>query len=158
MVFLGDCDVKSNWFWSYCFCRSLGIPCYCLKVIRFSERNLINLYKYFEVTCNGLFSYKTYLIFLFASLAISIGLQMVLPFPYGLAAALAIFIIFPLMLRRRYMSRLRGYGGSGTGSGGGFFGMNTGGSSVRYICLVCNNKYKGGSCPRCGSKMKRADF
>ena len=107
---------------------------------------------------NELFNYKTYLIFLFASLAISIGLQMILPFPYGLGAALAIFIAFPLILRRRYMSRMRGYGGSESG-GGGFFGMNSGGgSAVRYVCLVCNHKHKGGSCPRCGSKMQRADF
>ena len=82
---------------------------------------------------------------------------MILPFPYGLGAALALFIAFPLLLRRRYMSRMRGYGDSGTG--GGFFGMSSGGGSgVRYVCLVCNNKHKGGSCPRCGSKMQRADF
>ena len=43
----------------------------------------------------------------------------------------------------------------GLGEGGGFFGQN---QSVKYICLRCNNKYKGGACPRCGSKMKRADF
>ena len=87
---------------------------------------------------------------------------MVLPFPYGLGAALAIFIAFPLFLRRRYMNRMRGgYGGdSGSGGGGGFFGMGSQNSSsgVRYVCLVCNNKHKGGSCPRCGSKMQRADF
>lgn len=89
---------------------------------------------------------------------------MILPFPYGLGAALAIFIAFPLLLRRKYMSRMRGYGGSssgsGGGSGGGFFGMgsNAGSGGVRYVCLVCNNKHKGGSCPRCGSKMQRADF
>ena len=59
---------------------------------------------------------------------------------------------------------MRGYGGSssgsGGGSGGGFFGMgsNAGSGGVRYVCLVCNNKHKGGSCPRCGSKMQRADF
>lgn len=82
---------------------------------------------------------------------------MVLPFPYGLAAALGIFIAFPLLLRRRYMNRLRGDGGSGIGSGGGFFGMKQGGG-VKYSCLVCNNSFKGSSCPRCGSKMKRADF
>jgi len=104
-----------------------------------------------------LFNYKTYLIFLFASLGISIGLQMILPFPYGLGAALAIFIAFPMLLRRRYMSRMKGYGDSGSG-GGGFFGMNSGGTSVHYVCLVCNNKHKGGTCPRCGSKMQRADF
>ena len=103
-----------------------------------------------------LFNYKMYLVFLFVSLAISIGLQMVLPFPYGLGAALAIFIAFPLILRRRYMGRLRGYDNSGSG---GFFGGNSGGgSTVKYVCLVCNHHYKGGSCPRCGSKVKRADF
>lgn len=108
-----------------------------------------------------MFNYKTYLIFLGGSLAISIGLQMVLPFPFGLGAALAIFIAFPLLLRRRYMSRMRGYGGdSGSGGGGGFFGMGSqeGSSKVSYVCLVCQNKHKGGSCPRCGSKMQRADF
>jgi len=83
---------------------------------------------------------------------------MVLPFPYGLGAALAIFIAFPLFLRRRYMGRIRGYGDSGTGGGGGFFGMGQNSSSVKYVCLVCNHQYKGGSCPRCGSKVKRADF
>ena len=103
------------------------------------------------------------MVFLFASLAISIGLQMVLPFPYGLGAALAIFIAFPLLLRRRYMNRMRGLGGSsGTGGsgGGGFFGMGSQNDSggVRYVCLACNNRHKGGSCPRCGSKMQRADF
>ena len=53
-------------------------------------------------------NYKSYLIFLFASLAVSIGLQMLLPFPYGLGAALAIFIAFPILLRRRMMNRMRG--------------------------------------------------
>lgn len=84
---------------------------------------------------------------------------MILPFPYGLAAALGIFIVFPLLLRRRAMSRMGGYGGSGSGGGGGFFGSGSGGSAkVKYVCLVCNNKHGGGACPRCGSKMQRADF
>jgi hypothetical protein len=83
---------------------------------------------------------------------------MVLPFPYGLAAALAIFIALPLFIRRKYMSRMRGYGDSGSG-GGGFFGFNSEGSGgVKYVCLTCNHRFKGATCPRCGSKMKRADF
>ncbi len=100
------------------------------------------------------------MVFLFASLAVSIGLQMILPFPYGLGAALAIFIAFPLLLRRRYMNRMRGYGDSSGTRGGGFFGMGSseGSGRVRYVCLVCSNKHKGGTCPRCGSKMQRADF
>jgi hypothetical protein len=106
-----------------------------------------------------MFNYKTYLLFLGASLVVSIGLQMVLPFPYGLGAALAIFIIFPLFLRKRYMSKMGGPGGN-SGAGGGFFGLGSAGGSggVKYVCLVCNNKHKGGTCPRCGSKMQRADF
>jgi len=111
----------------------------------------------FYETIFELFNFKIYLIFLIASLAISIGLQMVLPFPYGLGAALAIFIALPLMIRRRYMSRMRGYGDTGTG-GGGFFGFNRGETTINYICLVCNRRFKGGECPRCGSKIKRADF
>lgn len=85
---------------------------------------------------------------------------MILPFPYGLGAALAIFIAFPLFLRRRYMNRMRGYGGDSETRGGGFFGLGSSGGSTRvsYVCLVCNNKHKGGACPRCGSKTQRADF
>ncbi len=101
-----------------------------------------------------LINYKMYLIFLFASLAISIGLQMVLPFPWGLGVALAIFIAFPVILRRRMMGRM---GGTGNFGGGGFFGMNQD-TAVRYSCLVCNNRFKGRECPRCGSTSKRADF
>ena len=79
---------------------------------------------------------------------------MVLPFPYGLGLALAIFIAFPLMLRRKMMRRM----GSSSGFGGGFFGMGQSTPSVKYVCLTCNNRYKGRECPRCGSTMKRADF
>ena len=56
---------------------------------------------------------------------------------------------------------MRGSGDTGSGFGvGGFFGRGRGGGggSVRYVCLTCNHRYKGGECPRCGSKVKRADF
>ncbi len=97
-----------------------------------------------------------------ASLAGSIGLQMLLPFPYGLGLALAVFIVLPLFLRKKFMG-VRGYGDSRGGGGGlgGFFGLGQSGparASVKYVCLVCNHRHKGSSCPRCGSKMKRADF
>ena len=110
-----------------------------------------------------LINYKSYLIFLFASLAVSIGLQMVLPFPYGLGAALAIFIAFPILLRRRKMNRMRGgFGDSSRGSGGfgsGLFGQNSdSGSKVKYECLICHKVYNARECPRCGSTMKRAMF
>ena len=57
------------------------------------------------------------------------------------------------------MARMGGSGGSGSGFGKGLFGLGQGqGTSIRYVCLTCNHRFKGGDCPRCGSKMKRADF
>ncbi|MCA9828257.1 MAG: hypothetical protein KC444_07715 [Nitrosopumilus sp.] len=107
---------------------------------------------------------KRYYIFLGASLVFSIGLQIILgylgvPWFISIGLVMAIFIILPMIMRRRQMSRMGNYGGD-SGTGGGFFGMGTQGGSggVRYVCLVCNNKHKGGACPRCGSKMQRADF
>jgi len=106
---------------------------------------------------------KRYYLFLGASLVFSIGLQIGLgylgvPWYISIGAVMAIFILLPMIMRRRQMSNAGNYGGSsGTGSGG-FFGSQGGSGGVRYVCLVCNNKHKGGTCPRCGSKMQKADF
>ncbi len=105
---------------------------------------------------------KKYYIFLGASLVFSIGLQIVLgylgvPWFISIGLVMAIFIILPMYMRRKQMGN---YGGNSSGAGGGFFGGGGQGSgiSVKYVCLVCRNKHNGGSCPRCGSKMQRADF
>ena len=95
----------------------------------------------------------------------SIGLQIGLgylgvPWYFSIGLVMAIFILLPMIMRRQQMNRMGNYGrDSGTG-GGGFFGMGSQGGSggTRYVCLVCNNKHKGGTCPRCGSKMQKADF
>jgi len=105
---------------------------------------------------------KKYYIFLGASLVFSIGLQIVLgylgvPWFISIGLVMAIFIILPMYMRRKQMGN---FGGNSSGGGGGFFGGGGQGSgtSVKYVCLVCRNKHNGGSCPRCGSKMQRADF
>jgi len=50
-------------------------------------------------------------------------------------------------------------GNSASGGGGGFGGLFGGsGGGINYVCLGCGHRFKGGTCPRCGSKMKRADF
>ncbi len=97
-----------------------------------------------------LINYRSYIISIFVSLAISIGLQMILPFPFGLIAAIAVFAVYPLVLRNRAIQRM---GNMGTASGG--FGQVQG---FKYVCLACSNRFKGAICPRCGSKMKRAEF
>ena len=105
---------------------------------------------------------KKYYIFLGASIVFSIGFQIVLgmlgvPWYISIVLVMAIFILLPMYMRRRQAGN---FGGSGSGSGGGFFGNNgmNNSTSVKYVCLVCQNKHNGGSCPRCGSKMQRADF
>lgn len=85
------------------------------------------------------------------SLAISLALTFWLGL-WGLIPAIAIFIGISYYMRKRAMARM-GMGG------GGFGGMLGGGSGgVNYICIACGHRFKGGSCPRCGSKMKKADF
>src|SRR5215204_4179814 len=69
-----------------------------------------------------------------------------------------VFIAMNYYIRRRQMRRM-GMMSSNTGGGG--FGSLFGGSGgvgINYVCIACGQRFKGGSCPRCGSKMKRADF
>ena len=108
---------------------------------------------------------KKYYVFLGASLVFSIGLQIGLgylgvPWFISIGLVMAIFILLPMLMRRRQMSSMGNYGGDSGTSGGGFFGTGSqgGSSGIKYVCLVCNNKHKGGTCPRCGSKMQKADF
>ena len=92
------------------------------------------------------------------SIAISLTLSFLLPFPLSLVAIIGVFIAMSYYIRRRQMRRM-GMMGSNTGGGGfgSLFG-GSGGGGINYACIACGQRFKGGSCPRCGSKMKRADF
>jgi len=86
------------------------------------------------------------------SLAISLALTYFLGW-WGIIPAIGIFIAISYYLRRRALARM------GMGGGGGFGGMlGGGGGGINYICISCGHKFKGGACPRCGSKMRKADF
>jgi hypothetical protein len=100
---------------------------------------------------------QTQMTWIAISLAISLALSFLLPFPLSLVTIIGVFLVMNYYIRRWQMRRM-GMMSSGT-SGGGFgslFGGNGGG--VNYVCIVCGQRFKGGTCPRCGSKMKRADF
>jgi hypothetical protein len=89
------------------------------------------------------------------SLAISLALTWWLGW-IGIIPAIAIFIGISYYMRRRAMARM---GMGGPGGGGGFGGMlGGGGGGINYVCIACGHRFKGGACPRCGSKMRRADF
>ncbi len=92
------------------------------------------------------------------SIAISITLNILL-FPiigwFVLIPIIGVFLGISYYMRKRALARM----GAGDGGGGGFGGMlGGGGGGINYVCIACGHRYKGGACPRCGSKMKRADF
>ena len=60
----------------------------------------------------------------------------------GLALSFGIFILMNVMVRKRAL---------GTSLGGG-------GSGLTFRCIVCDHRFRGGICPKCGSKMRKAEF
>jgi 4-hydroxybenzoate polyprenyltransferase len=99
------------------------------------------------------------MIWIAISLALSLTLSFFLPFPLSLVAIIGVFIAMNYFIRRRQM-RSMGMTSSNTGGGGGFGSLfgGSGGGGINYVCIACGHRFKGGSCPRCGSKMKKADF
>lgn len=97
------------------------------------------------------------MVWIVISLAISLTLTWLFGMLFGnpllgLIPAIGIFVLMSYYFRKRAMARM------GMGSGGGFGGMLGGGGGINYVCIACGHKFKGGACPRCGSKMRRADF
>lgn len=90
--------------------------------------------------------YGRMLVWLFVSMGISMVLTYFFGLFVGLAMAIGIFILLSMYIRKRALR--------GPTSGGGMFG----GGGINYVCIACGHKFKGGSCPRCGSKMRRAEF
>ena len=101
---------------------------------------------------------QSQMIWIAISLAISLTLSFILPFPFSLVAIIGVFIAMNYYIRRWQMRRMGMMSGSTGGGGFGSLFGGGGGGGINYACLVCGQRFKGGSCPRCGSKMKRADF
>ncbi len=87
--------------------------------------------------------YAKMFVWMIATAAISYVLTYYFGLLIGLALAFGVFILLNIMVRRRAI-------GSGFGSS---FSMG-----VTYRCIVCGHRFKGGECPRCGSKMRSAEF
>lgn len=93
-------------------------------------------------------------------IAVSLAISMLLNFllwPYlgffTIIPIIGVFVAMSYFIRKRQMARM-GIGGQG----GGFGGMLGSGSGTNYVCIACGHRFKGGACPRCGSKMRRADW
>ncbi|HJU35434.1 MAG TPA: hypothetical protein VJ695_09960 [Nitrososphaera sp.] len=95
------------------------------------------------------------------SLAISLTLSFLLPFPLSFVAIIGVFIAMNYYVRKWQMRRMGMMSSSNKSVGGGGFGSlfgGSGGGGINYACIACGQRFKGGSCPRCGSKMKKAEF
>jgi len=104
---------------------------------------------------------QTQMMWIAISLAISLTISFLLPFPLSLITMIGVFIAMNYYIRKWQMRRMGMMSGGSSTGGGGFgslFGAGAGGGGINYICIVCGHRFKGGSCPRCGSKMKKADF
>jgi len=102
----------------------------------------------------------TQLMWLGISFGISITISILIPFPISLVIIIAVFIMLNLYMRKRMMQRMGMRGG-----GGGIFGSMFSSSpsmfggadtSLKYYCMSCGTQHKQATCPKCGSKMKRA--
>jgi 4-hydroxybenzoate polyprenyltransferase len=103
---------------------------------------------------------QTQMMWIGISLAISLALSFLLPFPFSLVTIIGVFLAMNYYIRRWQMRRMGMMGGSTSGGGfGSLFGSGgSSGGGINYVCIACGQRFKGGTCPRCGSKMKRADF
>ncbi|MFL6316832.1 MAG: hypothetical protein ACJ71K_05210 [Nitrososphaeraceae archaeon] len=80
-------------------------------------------------------------------IGISLGLIFAIlfytPFPFSIPLAITAFVLLNFHFRKKVIKR-----------------MNTmsGNSSSSYSCINCGTRHNEIACPKCGSKMKRADF
>lgn|SRR5579875_3662613 len=93
------------------------------------------------------------LMWIVISLGISFAISWFLPFPVSLVAIIGTFLAINFYMRRYQLRRM----GAG-GFGGSFLGGAGNSSQVNYACISCGQRHNQGSCPRCGSRMKRAEF
>lgn len=97
------------------------------------------------------------LIWLGISLGISVTISIFMPFPISLVTIIVVFVLLNLYMRKRMIQRM-GVGGRAPR----IFGSLSSASpmfednSLKYYCMGCGTEHKQSTCPKCGSKMRRA--
>jgi uncharacterized paraquat-inducible protein A len=77
------------------------------------------------------------------SLGIIFAILFYTPFPLSIPLAITAFILLNFYLRKKVIKRMNGMFGN---------------SSSSYSCINCGTRHNEIVCPKCGSKLKRADF
>jgi uncharacterized paraquat-inducible protein A len=93
------------------------------------------------------------LLWIGVSLGVIFAILYYFPFPLSIPLAVAAFLLLNFYLRRKIIKRMNMIFGNPTSGD-----LSSSTSSLSYSCLNCRTRHNEIACPRCGSKMKRADF
>jgi hypothetical protein len=74
------------------------------------------------------------------------------PFPLSIPLAVIAFIFLNFYLRKKVVKRMNTMFGNTISS------SNNSSFSLIYSCISCGTRHNETACPKCGSKMKKADF
>lgn len=77
------------------------------------------------------------------SLGIIFAILLYTPFPLSIPLAITAFILLNFRFRKKVIKRMN---------------AKFVNSSSSYSCINCGTRHNEIACPKCGSKMKRADF
>ena len=86
---------------------------------------------------------------------IAFVISRLLPFPYSLIVIVLAVIGLGFYRRRRNLRKTGQAASSGSSYFGNMFGSQRG---INYYCMNCGTKHNQTSCPKCGSKLKKAGF
>jgi len=86
------------------------------------------------------------------SLGVIFAILYYIPFPLSIPLAIAAFVLLNFYFRKKILKRMNTMFGN-TSSNSSFSS-----SSLSYSCINCGTGHNETACPKCGSKMKRADF
>lgn len=78
-----------------------------------------------------------------------------LPFPISLIVIVFAVIALGFFRRRRYFRKTGQASSPGSSYFDNMFGSQRG---INYYCMNCGTKHNQTSCPKCGSKVKKAGF
>ena len=83
------------------------------------------------------------------SLGIIFAILFYIPYPLSIILAIAAFILLNFYFRKKVINRVNKKFGSAS---------RYSSSSLSDSCINCGTEHNEFACPKCGSKMKRADF
>ena len=102
---------------------------------------------------NGLY-FSEKLLWIGVSLGVIFAILYYIPFPVSIPVAVGAFIFLNFYFRKKVVKRMNTMYPSSTSGNP----SSSASSSLSYSCIKCSTRHNETACPKCGSKMKRAEF